>query len=443
MNVEKNQIDALNWQVTLNITPEDYAASEKKRLSERRRNADFKGFRKGNVPMSLIQRVYGEQALAEAVNEVISEGLNNFIKENNLRIVGEPLASEDQPQNEWKSGNDFTFKFDIATTPELTFTIGKDDKVTQYNINVTADARKEMKANMLRQFGSLQEGEKAGEDDFVVADLSGAAKTVEGAYISVRSVAGDAHALFVGCKPGDKFDINVNEAFTNESDRAAMLKVKKEELAGIDPAFQVSVVNVKTFVEAQENQETYDKMFGEDKVHNSEEFDAAVEAQLKGNYAQEADYRLNQDLRAYFLNKADIQLPEAFLRRWLEYVNEDRIKENKISKEDIDKEFDGFLKDFRWQMIRSYVMGKYGLKVEDQDIQEAAKGYVAYQYMMYGMGNVPPQLIQESVKQVLSDENQVRRLEESVEDQKVFAALKENITLTSKKISLEKFRELA
>ncbi len=437
MNVEKNQIDALNWQVTLTVTAEDYAASEKKRLQERRRNADFKGFRKGNVPMSLIQRVYGEQALVEAVNEVISEGLTHVIKENQLRVVGEPLASEDQPAIEWKSGNDFTFKFDIATTPELTFEIGKEDKVPYYTINVTAEAKKEMKANMLRQFGSLQEGDKAGEEDFVIADLSNGEKTVEGAYIAVRSVEGEARKLFVGCKSSDQFDINVNDTFTNESDRAAMLKVKKDELAGIAPQFHVNVVNIKTFVNAEENQETYDKMFGEDKVHNSEEFDEAVAAQLKNNYTQESDYRLTKDLRAYFLGKADIALPEAFLRRWLVYVNE-----GKFTEEQIDKEFDSFLTDFRWQMVRAYVMNKYGLKVEDKDIQEAARGYAAYQYMMYGMGNVPPQLVEESAKQLLSDENQVRRLEESVEDQKTYAALREQVTLASKKISLEKFREL-
>ena len=437
MNVEKKQIDALNWQLTLSVGQEDYAESRHKRLAERRRNADFKGFRKGNVPMSLIERVYGEQALAEAVNEVISSGLTSFIKENKLNVVGEPLASEDQPELEWKNGNDFVFKFDIATSPELTFAIGKEDKVPYYNINITAEAKKEMKANMLRQFGGLEEGEKAGAEDFVIADLSNDSKTVEGAYISVRNVEGDAHKLFLGAKSGDKFDVNVNEAFVNESDRAAMLKVKKEELAGLDPVFHVSVVNIKTFVPASESQETYDKMFGADKVHTTEEFEAAVESQLANNYRQEADYRLNKDLRDYFLKKADIALPEAFLRRWLIYVNE-----GKFSAEEIDKEFDGFLADFRWQMVRGYVMDKYGLKVEDKDIQDAAEGYVAYQFMMYGMGNVPPQILKEQAKQLLSDEKQVRRLEESVEDQKTFAALRENVTLAPKKISLDKFREL-
>ena len=437
MKLEKNQIDALNLQVTLNVAKEDYEAAEKKLLNERRRTADFKGFRKGMAPMSLIQRVYGEQALVESVNKVISSGLNDFIKDNNLRIVGEPLASEDQPEIEWKSGNDFTFKFDIATTPEVSFEISKEDKVPYYVINITEEAKKEMKENMLKQAGSLQDGEKAKEEDFVIADMSNGEKSVEGTYISVRNVSGEARKLFIGAKPGDEFDVNVNESFADETDRASMLKVKKEELQGLNPVFHVKIVNVKTFVAAEESQEVFDKLFGEDKVHNSEEFDKAVSDKLADNYKQEADYRLSKDLRDYFIKKADIALPEAFLKRWLLQTNE-----GKFSMEEIEKEFDAFLADFRWQMTRSFIMDKYGLKIEEKDMQEAAEAYVAYQYAMYGMGNVPQDMISNSAKQVLTDERQVRNIAENVETQKVISALKENISLQNKKISVEKFREL-
>ena len=437
MKLEKNQIDALNLQVTLNISKEDYAEAEKKTLKERKKSAEFKGFRKGMAPMSLIQKYYGEQALLESVNKVISASLNDFIKDNKIRIVGEPLTSEDQPEIDWKSGNDFTFKFDIASTPEVDFEISKEDKVPYYNINITEQAKKEMKENMLKQAGSLQDGKSAKEEDFVIVDMSNGEKSVEGAYISVRNVAGDAHKLFVGTKPGDEFDVNVNEAFTDETDRASMLKVKKEELEGLNPVFHIKVVNVKTFVAAEESQEVYDKLFGKDVVHNSEEFEKAIADKLAENYKQEADYRLSKDMRDYFIKKADIALPEAFLKRWLYQTNE-----GKFTMEDIEKEFDAFLSDFRWQMTRSFIMNKYNLKIEEKDMQEAAEAYVTYQYAMYGMGNVPADLIRNSAQQVLSDEKQARNIGENVESQKVISALKENVSLAPKKISVEKFREL-
>lgn len=437
MNIVKNQIDELNIQLTVTVDHDDYAEAEKKELQRCKRTAEFKGFRKGMVPMSLIERVYGERVLGEVVNKVLSDAINNFVKENNIKMVGEALPSEDQPEIEWKSGNDFTFKFDIATTSEVNFELSKDDKVKVYEIKVSAEAKKEMKDNLLRQFGSLTDAEQAGEDDFVIVDFAQEGKTVEGSYVGVKNVEGEAKSKFLGAKVGDQFDVNVNEAFTNESDRAYMLKVKKEELASLAPEFHVTVKEVKTFAPAEENQETYDKIFGENQVHNAEEFDKAVTARLEENYKQESDYKLSKDLREYLVKKADIKLPEEFLKRWLFNIND-----GKFSKEEIEKEAPAFFEDFRWQMVRGYIMQKFDLKIEEKDVHEAAQAYVAYQYASYGMGNVPEAILKDSVARVLQDENTSRRIVENVEATKVIEAVKGAVTLKAEKVSVEDFRTL-
>lgn len=437
MNIVKNQIDELNIQLTVTVAHDDYAEAEKKELQRCKRTAEFKGFRKGMVPMSLIERVYGERVLGEVVNKVLSDAINNFVKENNIKMVGEALPSEDQPEIEWKSGNDFTFKFDIATTSEVNFELSKDDKVKVYEIKVSAEAKKEMKDNLLRQFGSLTDAEQAGEDDFVIVDFAQEGKTVEGSYVGVKNVEGEAKSKFLGAKVGDQFDVNVNEAFTNESDRAYMLKVKKEELASLAPEFHVTVKEVKTFAPAEENQETYDKIFGENQVHNAEEFDKAVTARLEENYKQESDYKLSKDLREYLVKKADIKLPEEFLKRWLFNIND-----GKFSKEEIEKEAPAFFEDFRWQMVRGYIMQKFDLKIEEKDVHEAAQAYVAYQYASYGMGNVPEAILKDSVARVLQDENTSRRIVENVKATKVIEAVKGAVTLKAEKVSVEDFRTL-
>ena len=437
MNIVKNQIDELNIQLTVTVAHDDYAEAEKKELQRCKRTAEFKGFRKGMVPMSLIQKVYGERVLGEVVNKVLSDAINNFVKENNIKMVGEALPSEDQPEIEWKSGNDFTFKFDIATTSEVNFELSKDDKVKVYEIKVSAEAKKEMKDNLLRQFGSLTDAAQAGEDDFVIVDFAQDGKTVEGSYVGVKNVEGEAKSKFLGAKVGDQFDVNVNEAFTNESDRAYMLKVKKEELASLAPEFHVTVKEVKTFAPAEENQETYDKIFGENQVHNAEEFDKAVTARLEENYKQESDYKLSKDLREYLVKKADIKLPEEFLKRWLFNIND-----GKFSKEEIEKEAPAFFEDFRWQMVRGYIMQKFDLKIEEKDVHEAAQAYVAYQYASYGMGNVPEAILKDSVARVLQDENTSRRIVENVEATKVIEAVKGAVTLKAEKVSVEDFRIL-
>ena len=437
MEVTKNQIDDLNIELTIALKAEDYAGQEKKRLSAYRRNADFKGFRKGMVPATLVKKIYGEQALYEAINGVISEQLDKFIKDNSLHILGEPIASESQKEQEWKDGNDFEFKFDLGLSPEINIDVDKNDKLPYYKIEVTDKAKAAMKDSILRQYGQLEEGEAAGEEDYVVVDFKQGEKTVEGVYVAISKVEGDARKNFLGAKVDDKFDVNVNEAFSNETDRSSMLKMKKEELAALDPVWNVTIVNVKTFVPATECQETYDKVFGKDAVKTTEEFDAKIAGRLESNYKQEADYRLSQDLRKYLVDKAKVNVPEAFLKRWL-YEN----NKEKFSKEDIEKEFDGFLGDFRWQLVRGALMKKFELKVEDKDMLEAAKAYAAYQYAMYGMGNVPEELLTDAAAQMLKDERQMRNIEENVENEKVIAAVKEKITLQNKKISEEKFREL-
>ena len=276
MKIEQNRIDDLNLELTLSITKEDYADKKVAKLKEHRKHAEIKGFRKGMVPMSLVEKMYGPSALVDAVNDVISSSLNDFINENKLSIVGEPLPAEDQPKTEWVDGNDFTFKFDLAQTPEINLELSKDDKIVLYNIEVSDEAKKEMKENLLKQYGSLEEGEAAKEDDFIIVDFEQGETKVEGAYVALRSISAAVKPSFVGLKAGDSIDVNVNEAFENETDRASMLKVNKEELATLDPMYKMTVKNVKTFVNAPVNQDTFDKVFGEGVVKSEEEFDAKV-----------------------------------------------------------------------------------------------------------------------------------------------------------------------
>ena len=434
MKIEQNRIDDLNLELALTVTKEDYSDSRKKRLSEYRKKAEIKGFRKGMVPMSLVEKMYGQTALVDAVNDVIAEGLNNYIQENNFRVLGEPLPSEEHIQNEWNDGNDFNFKFDLALNPEVSFELSSADEVPYYTITVTEAAKNEMKNNLLKQYGSLEDGEAAKEEDFIIVDFEQGDMKVEGTYVALRNVAEAARASFVGVKAGDVLDVNVNEAFENETDRSSMLKVSKEELANLDPMFKMTVKNVKTFVNAPLVEETFEKIFG---VKTEAEFNAKIEERIRAEYAQEADFRFSKDAKTFLLEKADVTVAEKFLKRWVYVVNE-----GKFSMEDIEKDWDLFIADYKWQMVRSYLMNKYEVKIEEADLLASAKGFAAYQFAMYGMNNDPDEQLESFAKNILSQEEQGRRILDQVENEKTFAAVREVVTLKKKKISVEKFREL-
>ena len=434
MKIEQNRIDDLNLELTLSVSAEDYADSRKKKLNDFRKKADIRGFRKGMVPMSLVEKMYGQQALADAVNDVISAALNDFIRENELKVLGEPLPSEDNPQNDWANAGDFTFKFDIAQNPEVSFELSKDDEIVYYTITVTEAAKKEMKDNLLKQYGSLEDGKKAKADDFIIVDFEQGETKVEGTYVALRNVAEAVRKSFVGVKPGDVLDVNVNEAFENETDRASMLKVSKDELATLDPMFKMTVQSVKTFVNAPLTEETFEKIFG---VKTEEEFDAKIEERIRAEYAQEADFRFSKDAKTYLLDKANLTIAEKFLKRWIYVINE-----GKFTMEDIEKDWDLFIVDYKWQMVRGYLMDKYGVKIEEADLLASAKGFAAYQFAMYGMNNVPEEQLEAFAKNILSQEEQGRRILDQVENEKTFAAVREVVTLKKKKISVDKFREL-
>ena len=437
MDIKENRVDDLNIGLTLTVAKDDYADKKKKRLNEYRRKAEFKGFRKGMVPMSLVERIYGQSALVDSVNDVISESLNTYIRDNGLHVMGEPLPSEEQPQVEWTDGNDFTFMFDMALTPEVKLELSKEDEIPYYNITVKDEAKKEMKDNLLRQYGSLEDGEAAGEEDFLIADFEQGDMKIEGTYVALRNVDEKVRPSFVGLKPGDSIDVDVNAAFTNETDRASLLKVKKEELAGIQPVFRMTVKTVKTFKPAELNQDTYDRIFGEGEVKSEDEFDKKIADRLAAEYAQESEFRFSRDAREYLVNKAAISLPEKFLKRWITVTNE-----GKFTQEEIDREFPSFLNDFRWQMVRGFLAEKYDVKVEEDDMFSAAKAFASYQFAMYGLANVPDEQLATYAKSVLANDKERVRIYEQVEEQKVLNAVRADVTLKNKKISVEKFREL-
>ena len=339
MKVSQNKIDDLNLELTIEVEAADYAEIERKKLAERKRTADFKGFRKGMAPASLIKKFFGEQCLVEAVNQVLSQALDAHIKDNSLRIIGEPLSSENQPEVEWKDGNNFTFVFDLGLYPEINFDVVKDDKVPSYTVTISA------------------------------------------------------------------------------KDKATMVE------------------NLKKYYE--EKNKSADEQSAAKEEKSDEDIEKEAAERLEAQFKNEAEWRLSKDIRDYFVNKAGISLPEAFLKRWLLVANQ-----GKVTKEDIEKEFDAFLADFRWQLVRGYLMKKYDLKIDEKDLHEAAEAFVTYQYAMYGLGNLPKEMIQEAVVNVLKNQEQVQRIAENVEDSKVMSKLKEEITLEPTKITSLKFKDL-
>ena len=437
MKVTKNAVDDLNMTVSIVLDKDDWAEPRKKKLNEYRRTAEIRGFRRGMAPMSLIEKIHGGQALAEVVNKLVTDSLNQFIEDNKLNLIGEPLPSEKQSDNNREDPDTFAFDFDLAVAPEVNLTVTADDKIPFYTVTVTKEALKEYKHGLLKQYGQLESAEASKEDDFVIADFVSGEQKIDGAYVALRSMPDEVKKEFVGLKKGDTKQVDIVRTFPNEADRAAMFHVKKEELDTLPAVWTMTVNDVKTFVDAPLTQATFDQVFGEGSCKDEAEFDAKVKERLQADYVRESDYRYMIDAKEYLINKAAIQLPDAFMKRWIKTANED-----KFTMEQIEAEYDLFAKDFRWNMIRTKIMKDQEMKVSKDDLMKQALSMASYQFAMYGMQNVPEEHLTKYAEQLLGDRQQAERIVEHVEDDLVLSWVRKTATLETKKISLEKLREL-
>ena len=439
MRIEKKQVDDLTFQLNLIIDKADCAERVRKSLNEYRRKADIRGFRKGMAPMSLIEKMHGTTALAESVNSLISESLNNYISENKLNILGEPLPNEElQKPIDWGKDTTYEFLFDLATQPQIKLELSKDDRLVYYDVVISDEARQNYRSNMLRQFGKLVDAKIVGEDDFIIADLEQNGTVIEGTYISLKSIKNETiKKKFVGKSVGSSFAIDVNRTFDNEADRAALLKIKKEELKDIDPNYNVTVKEIKTFAEAEQNQELYDRLFGKDVVKDEAGFNVMIEKRIAADYKRESDFRFMIDTRDYLIEKCGIRLPEQFLKRWLYTINE-----GKFTMEQIEKDFDIFLKDFRWQLIRQYIVKEQKIEIKREDLIAEAKRIAALQFAMYGLNDVPEERLEQYAESVLGNENEGRRVYEKTEEEKVLEYIKGVVTIEHKTVSIEDLQKM-
>jgi trigger factor len=438
MKVTPRNNEDLTLSLTLSIEKSDYAEKQKKLLNDYRRKADLKGFRKGMAPMSIIEKIHGRSALLDAVNGLISEGLNNYITENKLNIIGEPLPGENGKDIDWDNDTEFEFVFDLAPAPEFELNLSKEDKIIRYDVDISEQEKNKYMSNLLKQYGELKEADLIEEEDFIIADLIQGDKKIERSYISLKTI-GNAREKkkFLGKKVGDQIIVNVNKTFENEADRAALLKVKKEDLTGMDPEYTVEVKEVKRFRDAEPAQELFDRIYGPGVVTSQEEFESRVSGKMAEDFSQEADFRFVVDAREALIEKAGIRLPENFLKRWLFSVNE-----GKFSMEEIEKDFALFIKDFRWQMIKGKITKEHNLQVAKEDLLEHARKVAAYQFAMYGLHNAPAEQLDRYAESLLSNEKEQRRIFEKAEEDKVIEYVKSVVTLKGKKISYEELQKM-
>ncbi len=448
MNITRENIDALNAIVKVSIEKNDYEATVNEVLKDYRKKANMPGFRPGKVPAGLVKKMYGKAILADEVNKLLSKNLMQHIVEEKLNILGEPLPNEEkQPKIDWDNDTDFDFYFDIAVAPEIDVKLDKDVKYPYYTIAVDDETvNKQIEAYLFR-LGENKEVDAFEEKDtlrgdFVQLDAEGN-ELEDGIKAENVAIAVDLmkdeelKKQFLGKKAGDVVVFDPVKAYDNRHEVGHMLNVSHEEAEKIEGNFKFTIAKVLRFQPAELTEENIQKIYGEDAgISTEEELKARVKKDLSESFVYSSNYKFAIDTRDAMVENLKFDLPVEFLKRWVKVTNE------KLTDEQIEQDFDNFLKDLRWQLIKDQIIRNKGLKITDEDVKALAKETARMQFRQYGLNDVADEHLENYANHMLQNEEEKRRLTTKKQEDMVLEAIKESVTLETKEVSQEEFNKM-
>ena len=447
MKISFENPDKVNGLLTITVEEADYQASVEKTLKDYRKKANYPGFRPGMVPMGLIKKQYGASAKMDAINKLIGEQIYKYMQDNKIQMLGEPLPSEKQEAQDLEKPAPYTFAFDIAVAPEFKIELNGHNKIDYYTI-IVDDALIDRQVEMFTsRNGTYEKAESYEDNDMLKGDLreldeKGNTKedgiTVEAASILPNYIKDEAQkALFNGAKLGDVITLNVSKAFENEAEIASLLKVERDRVKDIKSDFSYQITDIQRYKKHPVDQELFDSLFGKDTVKSEKEFREKIAEGLKEQLAVDADYKFILDVRAYCEKKVGkLEFPDALLKRIMLNNNKDK------GEEFVEKNYEQSIKELTWHLIKEQLVADNQIKVNDEDVLNAAKETARVQFAQYGMNNVPDEYVENYAKEILKKRENVDGLVDRAVDIKLTDALKKVVKLNEKEISLDDFNKM-
>lgn len=448
MKVSFENPDKINGRLTITVEENDYKDEVDKTLKDYRKKANVPGFRPGQVPMGMIKRQFGASVKMDAINKIVGEQINKYITDNKINMLGQPLASEAQQPQDLEKEGPYTFIFDIAVAPEFDIELTNKDKVDYYDITVDdalIDRQVEMFASRL---GKNVDVEEYADGDVVKGDLrelddKGNTKenglTVEGAMVMPEYIKAAAQKkLFKEAKVGDIITFNPRKAYKeSDAELASLLKIEKDKVADYESDFSYQITSIQRFKNHAVDQELFDQTFGKDQVKDEKEFREKIAEGLKKQLEKESDYKFLMDVRKYAEDKVgQLTYPDALLKRVMKENNKDK------DQEFIDKNYEASIKELTWSLIRNKLSEKAQIKVNDEDVRNAARETARIQFAQYGMNNVPDEYVNNYADELLKKQDTVQQFVDRAIDLKLIEATKKDVKLNKKSISLDDFNKM-
>lgn len=450
MNISFEAPDKINGLMTITLEKEDYQAEVEKTLKDYRKRANVPGFRPGMTPMGLIKRQYGAAVKVDVVNKMLGEKLYEYVRENKIQMLGEPLPSDKQEALNFEGEEPLTFKFDIAVAPELEAKLSGKDKIDYYNITVDdklIDQQVEMYQQRAGHYDKVEVYDAEQRDmlkgDLRELDADGNVKeggiTVADAVLMPQYMkVDDQKKLFDGAKLGDIITWNPRKAYPeSDVEVSSLLKIQKEDVKDHEGDFTYQITEISRYVKAEVNQELFDQTFGEGNVKDEKEFRQKISDMISQQFKSDSDYKFLLDVRKHMEKKVGkLEFPEALLKRVM--LNNNKDKGEKF----VEENFEASIKELGWHLIKEQLVAAQNIKVEDDDLKAVAKEAARAQFAQYGMSNVPEEYLDNYAAEMLKKRENVDGLVDRAVDVKLTAALKDVVKLNEKDITLEDFQKM-
>ena len=438
MNIVREQRGENNSLIRVTVGEADYGQEVEKSLREYKRKANIPGFRPGMVPMGIVKKMYGKGVLAEQSYRQASNAVFEYLQKEGIDYLGDVIPAEEQGDFDFDNATEFEFVFEIGEAPAVNLELSDKDKLTYSKIKVDKKMHDDYRSNYLRRFGRLVDAEKVTSDEALSVTLDNGEMNVADAYVGLISMDEADRKPFIGKKVGDKMKVNINELYKNPAQRAACLQVKENELEGINPEFELEITKIRKFAEPELNEEFFKMAFPQGGVTDEAGLDKFIDAQIEAELRRESDYLFTLQVRDYLVKKADLKMPAAFLKRWLYTINE-----GKFSMEDIEKDFDQFLKMFTWNYLQKHFIKTDGISVSKEEALSEAKALAASQFAQYGMPSAPDDMLEGYAEKILADKDQGQKIYEKLYEVKVVEDVKSKVKVTEKAVSADDFAKLA
>ncbi len=447
MNIERNDLDALNAELSISIAPSDYAERVESAIKKYRKSAQIPGFRPGHVPASLVKQRFGKSILAEEINQVIQDNLYKYISENKIEILGSPIPTgEDDEVGNWDNPGDFKFRYHLGLAPELNIDLNNSLTFDYFKVNVDDTLIDKQAKDLARRYGKMSEPETSGSEDMIIVkfdELDSNGDVKEGGIshqstVSVEFVTDEiTKNKLIGLKIGDEVTVDPRLLSANHEDLGKMLNISHDAVHHLESLFRLTVVEIKRIEPHAVDQELFDKLYGEGEINGVDAFRAKVKGDLENMFAGDSDYLFKREFAKKYTESINPQLPDSFLKKYIALTNE-----KPVTAEMIEHDYPYYAAQLKWELIEGKIIRQYEVRVAPDDAVAHVKRVLAARYAQYGLP-MEDEMLTEFAKKSLAEKEEAKRVYDFLYEEKIMEVVKQNCTLNVKEMSYDDFVHMA